>query len=197
MNNTTPPPGDPVWGPIRLRYEQDQETVAQIAQEVGLSAIGLARLAKAWGWVLRGRIKPVPTDKARSKESTSSTIKRLKEVLQQRLSALEAGIKELGKDVNALETERQIRATNTLVRTMEKVIEIERKENVRKRKRLRDFKYFDDAQRQQLADKIERLQRQWRGEETVANSQDRGSSGAEQPVALLGEAEPAIATERN
>ncbi len=33
----TPPPGDPVWAHIRLRYEQDQETVATIAADVGLA----------------------------------------------------------------------------------------------------------------------------------------------------------------
>jgi hypothetical protein len=187
---TTPPPDDPAWGPVRLRYEQDQETVSQIADDVGLTGIALALLAKKWGWVLRGRVKPVPAKKA---ATTTQTIKRLKEVLQQRLAAVEDEIKQLGDEVSALENERHIRATNTLVRTIEKVIDLERKDTLRRRKRIKDFKYFDDTQRQQLADKIERLQRAWRGEDAVADAEAGRGDGPQQPVALLGEAEPTAA----
>jgi DNA repair exonuclease SbcCD ATPase subunit len=193
MTNTTPPPGDPAWGHIRLRYEQDQETVAQIAQDVGLTAIALAMLAKKCGWTMRGRVKPVPKTKPKKAETAAETIEKLKVLLQKRFTALEEEIKALGKDVSAAEHERQIRSTNTLVRTMEKVIELARKEKLRKRKLVADFKYFNDQQRQQLAAKIERLQRAWRGEEAVADPEAGGGGGPQQPVALLGETGPTTA----
>ncbi len=193
----TPPPDDPVWAHIRLRYEQDQETVASIASDIGLAAISLSRFAKKWGWVLRGRLKPVPkpvAPKAPAKlDTTAATIKRLKDVLQQRLVQLEDQVKDIGADVSALSTEREIRSANVLVRTIEKVLDLERKDRLRRRKETREFKYFDEQQRQQLARKIDRLQREWRGIENIDSPADAGSGGTEQPVALLGEAAPATA----
>jgi uncharacterized protein YukE len=194
----TPPPDDPVWAHIRLRYEQDQETVTSIAESVGMHRLGLANLAKKWGWVMRGKAKPKAKTKAKvasptKLDTTASTIKRLKEVLQQRLAQLEAQVQDIGAEVSALSTEREIRSANVLVRTIEKVLDLERKDRLRKRKENRDFKYFDEQQRQQLAEKIDRLQHAWRGAENVQNPADGGSGGAEQPVALLGEARPATA----
>jgi TolA-binding protein len=197
---TPPPPDDPVWAHVRMRYEQDQETVASIAQDVGLASISLSKRAKAWGWMMRGRLKPVPKAKPVVKtkaETTTVTIKRLKDILHQRVTQLETQLKDINEEVSALSTEREIRSTNTLVRTIEKVLDLERKERQRKVKQTRDFKYFDDAQRGALADKIKRLQHEWRGGETFDQSAAAGSSGAEQPVALLGETEPAAATSGN
>ena len=189
----TPPPDDPVWAHIRLRYEQDQETVASIASDIGLAAISLSRFAKKWGWVLRGRLKPVPkpiAPKAPAKlDTTAATIKRLKDVLQQRLVQLETQVQDIGAEVSALSTEREIRSANVLVRTIEKVLDLERKDRLRRRKATREFKYFNEQQREQLAGKIEKLQREWRGEETVNQLAGAGSGGTEQPVALLGEAD--------
>ncbi len=196
----TPPPDDPVWAHVRMRYEQDQETVASIAEDVGLASITLSKRAKAWGWILRGRLKPVPKPKPVVKtkaETTTVTIKRLKDILHQRVTQLETQLKDINEEVSALSTEREIRSTNTLVRTIEKVLDLERKERQRKVKQTRDFKYFDDAQRGALADKIERLQHEWRSEETIDQPAASGSGGAEQPVALLGEAEPTAASGRN
>jgi hypothetical protein len=201
MNQDIPPPGDPVWASIRLRYEQDQETVVEIARAVNLSGIGLARLAKAWGWAMRGKVKTAivrKVKKAESKlESTTATIKRLKEILQQRVSQLEKDVKEIGADVTALSNERDIRATNTLVRTLEKVLDLERKDRQRKQKQAREFKYFDDEQRRQLAEKIEKLERRWEGEANRDDPADQRRGGTEQPVALLGQAEPAASATRD
>jgi hypothetical protein len=184
-----PPPEDPVWVAVRARYEQDQESVAAIADDVGMSRMQLSLHAKAKGWALRGKARPGKT------QSTAATIKRLKDILQQRVSQLEDQLKVIGEDVTALSNERDIRATNTLVRTLEKVLDLERKDRLRKRKQAHDFKYFDDAQRQQLADKIGRLQRAWRGAETVTDVAAAGSPGVEQPVALLGKTKPAAAAD--
>jgi hypothetical protein len=189
MMKDIPPPGDPVWVAVRARYEQEQETVAAIAYDVGMKPMQLSLYAKAKGWVLRGKVKP---GKA---QSTAATIKRLKEILQSRVTQLEDQLKDIGEEVTALSNERDIRATNTLVRTLEKVLDLERKDRLRKRKQAREFKYFDDAQRQQLADKIEKLERAWDGKEAVEGAADHGRGGAEQPVALLGEAKPAVAAD--
>jgi DNA-binding transcriptional MerR regulator len=198
-----PPPEDPVWAPIRLRYEQDQETVNAIAQDMGMAGVSLSTLAKKWGWTLRGKVKAAlkPRAKAKAKaktptkpETTAATIKRVKELLQQRLTELEEQIKEIGLDVSALSNERQIRSTNMLVRTIEKVLDLERKDRLRRRKDIQDYKYFNDEQRQQLADKIERLQHAWRGDKTIEGVADDRGGGAEQPVALLGEAAKPAAT---
>lgn len=192
MTNT-PPPEDPVWASIRLRYEQDQETVDAIASDVGLHRMGLATRAKKWGWTLRGKAKAAPKPapppaKPEKSEPTSATIKRVKDVLQQRLAELEAQVKDIGEEVTSLNTERQIRSANILVRTLEKVMDLERKDRLRRRKETRDFKYFNEQQREQLAGKIEKLQREWRGEKNIDQPVGAGSGGTEQPVALLGEA---------
>jgi hypothetical protein len=197
MTNT-PPPDDPAWAQVRLRYEQDQETVAAIALDMGMAGISLSKLAKAWGWRLRGKLKAVAKKKKQIKlETTAATVKRLKDILQKRVTQVENQLKEIGADVSALATEREIRSTNTLVRTLEKVLDLERKDRRRNLSQARDFKYFDDAQRGALADKIEKLQHEWRGDESLDSIADQGGSGTEQSVALLGEAEQATASSRD
>ncbi len=191
MNNT-PPPGDPVWAHVRMRYEQDQESVEAIAEEVGLHKIGLAVLAKKLGWRMRGKPRVLPRKSGKG-ETTAAVIRRVKDLLQQRLLELEDQIKELKIEVTAMENERQMRSTNLLVRTLEKVMDLERKERSRKRNEIQSHKYFDDAQRQQLADKIGRLRGAWAGQTAVSDSQTQRGGGAEQPVALLGEADAAAA----
>ncbi len=190
----TPPPDDPVWAHIRLRYEQDQELVTTIAADVGMAGISLSRMAKRLGWLLRGKAKPAPPPKSTAKlDTTAVTIKRLKDVLQQRLAQLEAQVQDIGAEVSALSTEREIRSANVLVRTIEKVLDLERKDRLRKRKETLSFRYFDEQQREQLAAKIARLQQSWRGAENIESSADSGRGGVEQPVALLGKTNTSIA----
>ncbi len=189
----TPPPGDPVWAHIRMRYEQDQETVEAIAEEVGLHRMGLSLLAKKLGWRLRGKPRVMPRKSGKG-ETTAAVIRRVKDLLQQRLLELEDQIKELKIEVTAMENERQMRSTNLLVRTLEKVMDLERKERLRKRNEVQSHKYFDDGQRQQLAEKIGRLRGTRAGRAVGVVAQKDGSDGVEQPVALLGETAPAIAT---
>ena len=108
------------WAHIRMRYEQTVETVTQIAESIGMSAITLSKKAKLEGWLMRGA-----ANKKQKIESTRDTIKRLKEILQKRLANLEREMNEIGEDISALANERDIRATNTLVRTLEKVLQLE------------------------------------------------------------------------
>jgi hypothetical protein len=194
---TTPPPDDPAWAHVRARYEQKHESVEQIASSIGLAKITLSNMARRLGWQMRGAKVATTAEApkpARKSDSTTATIKRLKEMLQQRVTQLEEQLKDIGAEVSALSTERDIRATNTLVRTIEKVLDLERKDRQRHLRKAREFKYFDEQQRAALADKIERLQREWRGPETVNGAAPDGSDGTEQPVALLGQAGKAAAT---
>jgi chromosome segregation ATPase len=181
-----PPPEDPVWASIRLRYEQDQEAVEVIADDVGMHRIGLSLLAKKLGWKLRGRPRIFPRSLTKG-ETTAATMKRVKDILHNRLLELEEQIKALGSEIDAITSERQMRSTNLLVRTLEKVMDLERKERVRKRKENELTKYFDDGQREALAAKIGRLRGRWTGEAAVVTPVADGGAGTEQPVALLGE----------
>jgi TolA-binding protein len=196
MTTLTPPPGDPVWASIRLRYEQDQEAVDMIAEDVGLHRMGLSLLAKKLGWRLRGKPRVMPR-KTSKQETTAATIRRVKDVLQQRLLELEDQIRDLKLEVSSIENERQMRSTNLLVRTIEKVMDLERNERARKRKEIEIHKYFDDGQRQQLAEKIGRLRGRWRGQAAVGSAEAGGGDGAEQPVALLGETNSTTAASRD
>lgn len=56
--------------------------------------------------------------------------------------------------------ERDIRAMNTLVRTLEKVLELERKDRSQRSRERKQFRQFTDAEREALADKLDGLRRQ-------------------------------------
>ena len=88
------------------------------------------------------------------------TIQRLKSLLQQRLTDLETQIGALGEAASAASSERDIRAMNTLVRTLEKVLELERKDRAQRGKQRKLHRGFDDAEREALADKLDALRRE-------------------------------------
>lgn len=141
------------WAAIRLRYEQATETVAQIAADIAITPHKLTLRARAEGWALRSS----PRKKS---QSTRETIKRLKELLQNRLAHMENQINALGHDISALESEREIRATGTLTRTLEKVLELENKERKQRYQLSRKTRKLDDAERDELAKRLMALQPQ-------------------------------------
>lgn len=176
----TPPPETravdaAVWAHVRARYEQAQETVEAIATSIGMTTHALVQKARELGWRLRGA-KVSAARKARQ-ETTTATIRRLKELLQSRVAQLEQQLKDIGEDVSALGSERDIRATNTLVRTLEKVLDLERKDRTRRQQAKRAFKHFDDAQRDALARKIEGLEAQWHGPQAEPDAGWAGGDG--------------------
>ncbi len=185
------------WDAIRARYEKGEEQVKDIAAHIGMPGIALSRRAKAQGWTLRGTARKAAKGAARlivrptKGETTSETIRRLKDLLKDRIARLEAEVKDIGDEVSALTTDKQIRSVNMVVRTLEKVIDLERKDKLARRKAKAAFKLFDEAQRGALADKIDRLEEGWNGATPVAGTGDAGGGGTEPPVALLGAAEPA------
>ena len=174
-------PDAAAWAHIRMRYEQMMENVAQIAQSIGMSAITLSRKAKLDGWIMRGAAK-----NKQKAESTRDTIKRLKDILQKRLANLEREMNAIGEDISALANERDIRATNTLVRTLEKVLQLEHKD--RRQRRGIDTRKLNAAEREELAHRIANLQPE---ENLGSGTADNGAMDGPRPaegVALLGEA---------
>ena len=189
MTDIKPPASPPGWDHIRLRYEQAQETVAQIAASLKITPHALTAKARAEGWLLRSlksgkAAKPKPP-------STRDTLRRLKDILQSRLGQLEGQITEIGAEINALSNERDIRATNTLVRTLEKVLELEHKERKQRSHRARATRKFNDAEREELARRIEALCAEEEGEGAGLPNQTERGARIPARVAPVGEAGPA------
>lgn len=158
MSGGEQPAAAPDWAKLRQDYEQGMRSVAEIAAEAGLTRQRLTVIARRDGWKPRGPGKP-------KSEATRATIRRLKTLLQQRLADFEAQITSLGAEADAASSERDIRAMNTLVRTLEKVLELERKDRAHRAKRRARHRQFDDAEREALAQRLEALHREWVGQE--------------------------------
>jgi len=170
----------PDWAALRLRYEQAEETVAQIAESEGLSAQALSNKAKRLGWTMRAG------NKAKS-ESTKQTLRRLKDIIQNRLRQLEGEIGKIGEEVNALSNERDIRSANTLVRTLEKVLELEHKERKQRVKHRQDKHRMDDAGRDELARRIESLGQEEQRENPEPSAETTGGASPAVGLATVGE----------
>ena len=145
-----------VWARVRERYENGIEALATIASDAGMTRQALVVKARAEGWKLRGYVQSRPT----KPQGTRATLARFKALLQQRLTEFEAQIGTLSAEASAATSERDIRAMNTLVRTLEKVLELERKERARRIAKRKHDKRFDDAEREALAEKLMGLQRE-------------------------------------
>ena len=171
----------PDWAALRDRYEQAVEPITQIATAAGITGQALSRKAKALGWALRG------TTKAKTKsETTRQTLRRLKEILQKRLSQLEGEIGAIGKELNALSNERDIRSANTLVRTLEKVLELEQKDRKQRSRRRQDHIQLDDEKRDELAGRIEGLCEGGQSETAEPDVNAAGSGSASLGMAAVG-----------
>jgi hypothetical protein len=131
----------PAWADIRARYEAASETVAQIAADIHTTPHKLTLRARTEGWLLR-------TAQKAKKPKAQNT----------RDTQLEGQLSEIGAEVNALASERDIRATNTLVRTLEKVLELEHKDRKQRSHRARQTRKLNDTERDELAKRITALQ---------------------------------------
>ncbi len=156
MSEGGQPADGPDWVRLRHDYEAAIRPVTEIAGEAGTTARNLAAHAARNGWKLR-------TARRARTEATRETIRRLKSVLQQRLGEIEAQIAALGEAATAASSERDIRAMNTLVRTLEKVLELERKDRSHRAKRRKGYRRFDDAEREALAHKLDALRKEYAG----------------------------------
>jgi hypothetical protein len=181
-----------VWARARERYEHGVEALAVIAAEAGITRQALVVRARAEGWKLRGLPKPW----AAKAQGTRATLARFKPLLQQRLTEFEAQIGTLSAEANAATSERDIRAMNTLVRTLEKVLELERKERARRIAKRKHDKRFDDAEREALAEKLMGLQREILAERSradAARDDTAGDAGDQPRLADVGAAGKAAA----
>ena len=169
------------WAALRARYEQAQETVAQIAESIGISPQALSKRAKKLGWAMR-------RSTATKSETTRQTLRRLKDILQKRLTQLEGEIGAIGEELNALTNEREIRSANTLVRTLEKVLELEQKDRKQRAKRRGDRIHLDDSQRDELAGRIAGLCESGTGEAGEPQTEAEGSDSPIVGLAAVGEA---------
>jgi aminopeptidase N len=163
-----------------------------IAAEAGITRQALVVRARAEGWKLRGLPKPW----AAKAQGTRATLARFKALLQQRLTEFEAQIGTLSAEANAATSERDIRAMNTLVRTLEKVLELERKERARRIAKRKHDKRFDDAEREALAEKLMGLQREILAERSradAARDDTAGDAGDQPRLADVGAAGKAAA----
>jgi hypothetical protein len=118
-------------------------------------------------------------------QTTRATIKRLKDVLQSRLSQLEIQIVDIGQEITALGNERDIRSTNTLVRTLEKVMELEYKERKQRSRTARQNRKLNDAERAELTRRIEKLRLEHQDMDRLA--EQPGSDGDVDGMATMGE----------
>ncbi len=175
----TEPTEGPDWAVLRLRYEQAQETVTAIATSVGITAQALSHKAKRLGWMMRAGNRT-------KSETTKQTLKRLKDIIQNRLRQLEGEIGAIGDDLDKLSNEREIRSTNTLVRTLEKVLELEHKERKQRGKHRQDKLRMDDAGRDELARRIESLGREEQRESPEPQTEAAGSAGPAVGLAVMG-----------
>ena len=107
---------------------------------------------------------PTPAEHApargKSKKASASpaaTIRRLKSLVQARLAELETTLGRLGADVSASDNEREIRSINMLVRTLEKVLELESKERAGRLRRRHQHRQLDDARRDEIVRRLEVL----------------------------------------
>lgn len=175
------PAGDLLWQQARTDYETTTTNLNAIAEALGINRARLIAEARNRGWKLRS---------IRS-SSTRATIQRFKDLLQKRLTQLEGEMDAIVAEVASAASERDIRPVNMLVRTLEKVLELERKDRTARARKSKERRKFDDAARDELARRLTALH----GERGAPLSEpvpvDVGSSGSAEGLAELGTAQPA------
>jgi hypothetical protein len=179
-----------LWQGVRARYEDPSQNLKALADELGLPRIRLSLEAKARGWTLRGA-KPAPHLKTRPQAtSTRATLQRFKDLLQTRLGQLENQLTALGEDISTIANKRDIRATNILVRTLEKVLELERKDKSLRARKAAERRHLNDAERDELAQRIARLPPEPDVDALRGVAGDMAGEGDLTRLALLGAAGP-------
>ena len=177
--------GDLLWQDARAKYEDPSQDLAGIAATLGINKYRLVIEAKLRGWKLHGAGK---NKNSAASTSTRGTIQRFKDLLQSRLAQLETQINSLGDDVTAANSERDIRAVNTLVRTLEKVLELERKDRSIRARKIKQRRDLNDAERAELVRRIASLRGASDASELRASNGASPGSGDPARLAQLGAA---------
>ena len=175
------PAGDLLWQQARTDYETTTSDLNIIAQALGISRYRLIAEARQRGWKLRGT----------GNSSTRATIQRFKDLLQKRLAQLEGEMDAIAAEAASAASERDIRPVNMLVRTLEKVLELERKDRAARARKRKERRKFDDAARDELAQRIRGLRREEGGNPSEPQPEDGGGSPPAAGLAELGEDRPA------
>jgi len=175
------PAGDLLWQQARTDYETATTDLNAIAQALGISRYRLITEARQRGWKLRGT----------GNSSTRATIQRFKDLLQKRLAQLEGEMDAIAAEAASAASERDIRPVNMLVRTLEKVLELERKDRASRARKRKERRNFDDAARNELAERIRGLRREEGGNPSEPQPEDGRGSPPAAGLAELGETERA------
>lgn len=174
--------GELLWQQAREKYEDPASDLKSIADGLGINRPKLIAEALRRGWKLRTGTR---------KNSTRATIQRFKDLLQKRLAQLEGEIDEIGEAVSSATSERDIRPVNMLVRTLEKVLELERKDRTHRARKLKERRKFDDAARDELARRLTALHDEREPSLPEQIPVAAGGSGSSEGLAELGAAQPA------
>lgn len=151
-NGGNQPAAGPDWLAVKSDWLHGRLRNAEICSRHDITPEELAARRKAEGWKR-------PTAKSLS---TAGAIARLKDLLHRRLADLETQLATIGADVSAAASEREIKSINTLVRTLEKVLELERRHRSRTGGKRGALRIVDTARRLDLARRIEALSETWR-----------------------------------
>jgi hypothetical protein len=188
-NRGDEPLADDLWIQARYDYENPKTSLKSIAERLNTGVFALAKFAKLQGWKMRTAARA----KAKA-EGTKQTIQRLKDLLQKRLTQFEGQLDAIEVEVSAINNERDIRAMNTLVRTLEKVLELERKDRSLRIRKAKERRQFDDAERDELSRRINALCPERAGSDPEPDIGTVGNPSDPSGLAALGEAEPTAST---
>jgi hypothetical protein len=181
MNADDHSAGDGLWASARASYEDTTQNLDALAERLSLTRFQLVREAKARGWRMRTKSRAA---------DTKATIQRFKDLLQTRLSGLEAAVNALSDDAKS---KRDISDINVLVRTLEKVLQLERRERDTRLRRRQQRIRLDDAERSELARRIASLRRPPYGAGNRSGNAPGPAHGSADGLAALGAGEPAAA----
>jgi uncharacterized protein YjcR len=131
------------WLEVRASYVDGATPVKEIAARHGIGTPRIHEKARAERWPRRN--------------VAASPVKRLKALVQQRLGDLETTMGRMGDELTASTNERDIRAMSLLARTLDKVLELERKHRAANAKRRTGARAVDDARRRELARRLDGL----------------------------------------
>lgn len=173
---------------VQAAYEKGLVSLSQLALDHGMTRSALVWLARKHGWMRRGAT-PKP-GRRRAVMPAATAIAELRELVQSRLQALETAMGAIGAQVTAASGEREIRELSLLTRTLEKVIELERKHGSSTR-RGRAVRAIDDARRDELARRLAALGGDRQRRSGGGGADTSGSEAAADGLAPLGASGPA------
>lgn len=143
------------WAAIKRAWAEDKLTPKEIAAAYGLSYQKLSARARAEGWRKGESGREGNAEKQRP-ASTPGLMKRLRQLLERQIEEIENTESEEG---GAAARERDARTLSSLIRTMEKLLEMQREREARRRARNEERGEDAELLRGELARRLARLAR--------------------------------------